>query len=71
MNIKILNNIFEAVTILVIIIFIIEIILKIKKNNIEKEEKSLAKINLKTRLLQKISLYLKLDNIIKLKNIFM
>ena len=70
MNIKILNNIFEAVTILVIIIFIIEIILKIKKNNIEKEEKSLAKINLKTRLLQKISLYLKLDNIIKLKKYF-
>lgn len=43
MNIKISNNIFEIITILIIIIFILKIMLKNKKNDIKKEEKIINK----------------------------
>lgn len=55
MNIKILNNIFECIIVLIIIVFIIRIILKSKKNKLKKEEKSLIKVNLTTRILQQFS----------------
>lgn len=66
MNIKILNNIFEIITILIIIIFILKIALNNKKNNIKKEEKSLVKVNLKIRILQKLTQFLQIKNIRKI-----
>ena len=66
MNIKILNNIFEIITILIIIIFILKIILKNKKNDIKKEEKSLVKVNLKIKVLQKLKQVFKIKNIRKI-----
>ena len=55
MNIKILKNIFECIIVLIIIVFIIRITLKSKKNKLKKEEKSLIKVNLTTRILQQFS----------------
>lgn len=68
--IKILNDIFEYIIILIIIISIIKIILKSRKKNTKKEEKSLVKANSRIRILQKIKLYLKINNTAKLKKYF-
>ena len=66
MNIKILNNIFEIITILIIIIFMLKIMLKNKKNDIKKEEKSLIKASLKIRILQQLKQLFKIKNIRKI-----
>lgn len=66
MNIKISNNIFEIITILIIIIFILKIMLKNKKNDIKKEEKSLIKTSSKIRILQQLKQVFKIKNIRKI-----